>query len=1821
LFWFHAGTFNEDVIVTSGIKLLGQGYANTTLVGQIGGEGATIRVSSPNVIIDGFAITRAGNNPYRLEQCRSQLRRYSDTGSNSFAEIRNCSLYGNRTGIDVNNSNGNNIHNNLIDNNRTGLIFRNQTDYTTVEENFITNNWTIGVLFLDGSNTLGSNVPVQTAINSNFSNNNISGNWYGDIQDRQSGGSIPAPGVIMKDFDCNWFGTTAPVVTAINSTEPGYGGLIPVAYGGTAVPPGGQPNILGTASANLDYVSYLTNGSDNNGSLIGFQPAPGACGGTPVEIISAFPDPITCGESTGSILVTWNGGAENYDLTWTGGGFANDITGNTYTITNLPVGTVTITLTEANGTSDATVVDILYLPVANTTDGLYFATIQEAIDATTTGDGDVIEVCAGTYTERPIVDKGITIKGAGITTIVKSTSAPASGVTPTVFKVTSPNVTLRDMQIEVDFAYNHSAIHTSGNDLTGLQILNNKIISMGTAAYSYGLRNAIGVNPNISGIAGYTLDNDGFSGVKVEGNTITYSGTSFFRAGIQMDLCGGIINNNNITSVNHDFVSRFANQGTIDITGNQFYGGGAQIGSFNGGAGLVTISGNTFDNSIMQPASGNLGTGASLRLIYYGEVAGASNNVIVDGNTFKEHRWGVSVENFKNVTFNSNTFTPKTGSTDFVHISFNTKMIASTSASSTIIMWPVGATLTNNNFNASGTMGGSALAFYNHRGSDAVFGTYTLGTAGNENTFNDGFANYILLDNSTGASTGWTQFGGYGSTPSTTMAPWSLNMNASNNYFAASTPTLPSAMILSKLFSLEDKIQHKIDASTLGFVTVVPNNNYVTINSFVSPNTTPLIQRGIDAASAGNIVNVNTGNYNEKLLINKGLTLEGVDGAVLDGTGLGPVTGVSIKSGDVTFNNIDVTNFGGNGIICGYESNPPGGLQNIHITNCVVSNIQPGSSHGFGIYAGYQSEGFPGTITAHLDYSGLVISGNEIHNTANAALVLQSITSSTGSLLVSDNHIHNSNASGIWIDCARELLITSNEINSNSNGIYMSSGGNWFQVDGAFGPKDIDISNNRIYSNSANGVVFYAGWPSTISINDNSITTNGTGINNQISNSSPLDASCNWFGTENASAIAAKITGSVQFLPFLRVDNTYGNPYWWSTDKYSCIGVGPVVVYNQDPLLPGTNIIGSHMTIQAAIDASTTLPGHYIAVSSGNYDELVNVHKGVTISGHGADNTLLQKLTPSAGANFITISASNVAIKDIAIVGPTGVSTTRGIYINGTYSTITVENVISNQHNYGILADASSVITGLTLTNTTLNVNGNGLEIAAGAKIDGLTINGGEMNGNSFGLSAAAHNTMDNSNDLKNVTITNTTFANNGVFGLLFNKGQAMTLTGLTVTGNGNASTFSVGAGIYFTWRQGTYSGITVTNSTISGNRTIGTDNGGGIWVRPRAGASVSGVSITNNLISNNGSAANAATAGILVLKNNNDAGTDPGIVINGNSITGNANFGITSTTTADIDATCNWFGTTTASAVAALVQGKVDFSPWLTSEAGPCDLDAPILTVTGFTADGDDMSGSITAGYTLNTTNVPTLDRLVQFKTGTAANETLAAEYFGLKLLSSTVSKTALKEYYDLRGIPEPYLSYLKDAADGLNPFVYINGTTVKLVDAAKHDIASADVDMTIPDNYPLGTYTVEGKIRDLAGNETTVTYILKVEGDRVPPVITLLGTTPVKICKGETYTDAGATALDDVNGDITSYIVPTSTVNTNVPGSYTVTYNVNDAAGNAAVPVTRTVIVNPLPTATITAVGEPSVCSGGSVTLSWLSQVLDHGILPTQMVQLRKL
>ena len=89
----------------------------------------------------------------------------------------------------------------------------------------------------------------------------------------------------------------------------------------------------------------------------------------------------------------------------------------------------------------------------------------------------------------------------------------------------------------------------------------------------------------------------------------------------------------------------------------------------------------------------------------------------------------------------------------------------------------------------------------------------------------------------------------------------------------------------------------------------------------------------------------------------------------------------------------------------------------------------------------------------------------------------------------------------------------------------------------------------------------------------------------------------------------------------------------------------------------------------------------------------------------------------------------------------------------------------------------------------------------------------------------------------------------------------------------------------------------------------------------------------------------------------------------------------------------------------------------------------------------------------------------------------------------------------------------------------------------------------------------------------QVSVSVTVKEALDITKPVITLLGNAEVNLTVGEVYTDVGATATDNVDGNITDKIVMHSDVNSAKVGTYTVTYDVNDSAGNVADRVRRVI------------------------------------------------
>ena len=135
-------------------------------------------------------------------------------------------------------------------------------------------------------------------------------------------------------------------------------------------------------------------------------------------------------------------------------------------------------------------------------------------------------------------------------------------------------------------------------------------------------------------------------------------------------------------------------------------------------------------------------------------------------------------------------------------------------------------------------------------------------------------------------------------------------------------------------------------------------------------------------------------------------------------------------------------------------------------------------------------------------------------------------------------------------------------------------------------------------------------------------------------------------------------------------------------------------------------------------------------------------------------------------------------------------------------------------------------------------------------------------------------------------------------------------------------------------------------------------------------------------------------------------------------------------------------------------------------------------------------------------------------------------------------------------------------------------------------------------------GTYSdCTVSVTDVSSNVRNILSVPTFIIDLTAPVITLSGVTPVDISVGDTYTDAGATATDNVDLFVT--INTTGSVDINTAGTYTLTYNATDTAGNVATSVTRTVNVNTVVTP------PPSGGGGGGSVPLYILQAMNQNVL----------
>ena len=126
----------------------------------------------------------------------------------------------------------------------------------------------------------------------------------------------------------------------------------------------------------------------------------------------------------------------------------------------------------------------------------------------------------------------------------------------------------------------------------------------------------------------------------------------------------------------------------------------------------------------------------------------------------------------------------------------------------------------------------------------------------------------------------------------------------------------------------------------------------------------------------------------------------------------------------------------------------------------------------------------------------------------------------------------------------------------------------------------------------------------------------------------------------------------------------------------------------------------------------------------------------------------------------------------------------------------------------------------------------------------------------------------------------------------------------------------------------------------------------------------------------------------------------------------------------------------------------------------------------------------------------------------------------------------------------------------------------------------------------------------------------IIIPDPDTIPPVISINSGPLVLVELGDSYTDTGATAIDDVDGVVT--VTYSGTVNTDVLGLYTITYTASDSSGNTAtaskmvqvIDTTAPVLVVTGASTVSTELGETYIDAGATATdLSGTINVITTG------------
>jgi hypothetical protein len=484
------------------------------------------------------------------------------------------------------------------------------------------------------------------------------------------------------------------------------------------------------------------------------------------------------------------------------------------------------------------------------------------------------------------------------------------------------------------------------------------------------------------------------------------------------------------------------------------------------------------------------------------------------------------------------------------------------------------------------------------------------------------------------------------------------------------------------------------------------------------------IQGAINAANAGDVIQVCPGTYDEQLVIDKALTITGSGvGATIvqptfvpSGLGHGPSADVHLTTGasgttiqDISFDfNGPLDDRGGWGILLSDFGGPA-------VTNVTIQNndIQLGAGARTG------AEGLGVTTGKNADISGLLITGNSFHGSANAPAagvypeaIYLNPNSGSGMMTVSNNSFDGHMFVGVSIE-SDNVLVTGNTVVNSA----IRTGTHGIRVNDFVGANtwtNITISDNAI-SGFENGLRLgpHVTVVSTIGITvrANSITGNTTGVlvrydvavaaplNSIVGNTNPvvvvggtIDAPNSWWGGAAGPEGIGDTTwltslGMAASSASLTVGGSTTVTAMLLNNESASVGAAPLEV---DFIRTGANPLAS------AVDGFTPAEHTYSGANAGT-----DTVKGTLVVA-GVDTTLSNTTTvewtaaPSGGGGGT--GGGEAIAADPLVVTVTGPTAASAVVTEATQATVFASGYSMLGVEFDLVADAATAANPLVIS-------------------------------------------------------------------------------------------------------------------------------------------------------------------------------------------------------------------------------------------------------------------------------------------------------------------------------------------------------------------------------------------------------------------------------------------------------------------------------------------------------------------------------------------